>query len=110
MMNNTQSVQASIEKTLQTLSPSYLEIKNESHMHSVPKDSETHFKITIVTEQFNNKRLVARHQMIYQSLADLMKNPIHALALHTFTPDEWESAEIAVPDSPNCLGGSKHDK
>jgi len=32
---------------------------------------------------------------------------IHALALHTYTPDEWDNAG-QVPDSPRCRGGGKH--
>ena len=33
---------------------------------------------------------------------------IHALALHTHTPVEWET-DATIPDSPRCRGGSKHD-
>jgi len=32
----------------------------------------------------------------------------HALALHTYTPEEW-AAQGSAPESPTCLGGSKHD-
>lgn len=88
--------------------PVYLEVINESHMHSVPPGSETHFKVVLATAAFAGKRQVQRHQAIYACLADELQNGVHALALHTFSPEEW-LANTAVPASPQCLGGSKHD-
>ncbi|HSC74924.1 MAG TPA: BolA/IbaG family iron-sulfur metabolism protein [Pseudomonadales bacterium] len=88
-------------------SPSHLELVNESYMHSVPAGSESHFKLVLVSDQFAGMRSVARHQKVYAALGDMMKQ-IHALALHTFTPEEWQ-AQGTAPESPKCLGGSKHD-
>jgi stress-induced morphogen len=51
-------------------------------------------------------RSVKRHQAVYGVLAEYMGSPIHALALHTYTADEWRQRE-GSPDSPNCLGGGK---
>lgn len=97
-------VQDSIERDLQQrFAPAYLTVVNESHMHSVPPNSETHFKITLVSDHFEGRRQVQRHQAVYATLSEQMAGPVHALALHTFSPAEWQSAE--VPDSPNCLGG-----
>lgn len=90
------------------LSPDYLEIINESYMHSVPAGSESHFKLVLVTEQFSGLRSVARHQKVYAVLGDVMQQ-IHALALHTYTPEEWRAQGVA-PASPQCMGGSKHDQ
>lgn len=106
-MNN--PVKSAIESKLrQQLVPSHLEVVNESHMHSVPPDSETHFKLVVVTSRFEGKRAVARHQLIYGILAEELAGPVHALAMHTYTDSEW-SARKQAPDSPNCLGGSKAD-
>ena len=91
------------------LNPSRLDVINESYMHAVPPNSETHFKVVIVSEGFAGKRLVQRHQYVYGLLKEQLENGVHALALHTYTPDEW-LAKGAAPDSPNCMGGSKHDK
>mgnify|MGYP000495311652 CR=1 FL=1 len=101
--------QTIIQKLEQALTLEHLEVRNESHMHSVPPNSETHFKIVAVTEGFEGKRRVARHQQLYQLLTDELDGGVHALALHLFTPDEWQ-AQNTVPESPNCLGGSKADK
>ncbi|ACE86009.1 cell division protein BolA [Cellvibrio japonicus Ueda107] len=100
-------VETSIVSKLQaTFEPLYLQVLNESHMHSVPPGSESHFKVVISSNQFEGKRQVQRHQAIYACLADELKQGVHALALHTYSPGEWVQAQ--VPDSPQCLGGSKH--
>lgn len=86
--------------------PVFVEIVNESAMHNVPPGSESHFKVTLVSQAFDSMRSVKRHQAVYGVLAEYMGSPIHALALHTYTTDEWGRRE-GSPDSPNCLGGSK---
>lgn len=104
-------VQQVIETKLRgEFTPEYLDVVNESHMHSVPKDSETHFKVVLVANVFNGKRQVARHQQIYGLLAHELQNGVHALALHTYSPEEWAARNKPAPDSPQCLGGSKHDE
>ena len=104
-------VQQQIEAKLRAaLSPSQLDVANESHMHSVPAGSETHFRVVVVTDAFEGLRAVARHQRIYQLLSDELANGVHALALHTYTPNEWQQRGNDAPASPACLGGSKHDR
>lgn len=101
-------VQNSIEKILQdSLHPSHLDVVNESHMHSVPPNSETHFKVVLVSGEFEGQRKVARHQQVYRLLQQQMADGVHALALHTYTPEEWQQRQQAAPSSPQCLGGSK---
>lgn len=98
------SIQAQIEQKVQTaLAPEHLEVINESYMHRVLPGSETHFKVIVVSEQFSDKRLLARHRMLNQLLADELNAGVHALALHTLTPAEWQARE-AVPQSPPCRG------
>ncbi len=93
------------EKLAAEFSPLVLQVTNESYMHSVPEGSESHFKVVLVSDIFIGKRQVQRHQSIYKVLAAELAGPVHALALHTFAPEEW--SEAAVPASPNCLGSSK---
>lgn len=99
------SVQARIEEKLAALEPAYVAVENESHMHHVPPDSETHFKVTLVSERFEGLMPVKRHQLIYSALADELAGPVHALALHLYTPQQWRSRDETSPDSPNCRGG-----
>ena len=100
------TTQAALERALQSLAPVHMELLNESHMHAVPPGSESHFKLVIVSQEFEGLNAVKRHQAVYRTLGDLMQQ-IHALALHTDTP-EWQ-ARSAAPDSPACMGGSKAD-
>lgn len=94
------------EKLTDAFDPLHLEVINESHNHSVPPDSETHFKVVIVSKAFESKRQVARHQLVYQLLSEELSDGIHALAIHTYTEGEWERT-MDSPASPQCLGGSK---
>ncbi len=101
------SVQKQIENALtQLLNPVVLDVVNESSQHNVPPDSETHFKVVIVSEQFAGQRKVARHQQVYGAVSEQLAGPVHALALHTYTPEEWQMQDNS-PQSPNCMGGSK---
>lgn len=94
-----------IRAALGTLSPTQLDVLDESHMHS--RGLETHYKAVVVSEAFSGQSPVRRHQAVYAALGSLM-GEIHALALHTYTPAEWAGRD-AAPDSPRCLGGSRHD-
>lgn len=87
------------------LEPVHLDILNESNNHNVPANSETHFKVVIVSDQFADNTLVQRHRTINKLLADQLAGPIHALSIHTHTEAEWLKKGGAVPDSPPCLGG-----
>ncbi len=54
-----------------------------------------HFDATVVSTAFEGKNMVQQHQMIYAALGTLMQKEIHALALHTFTPEQW-SKQIRI--------------
>ena len=102
------TVQQTIEQKIsERLRPAYLEVRNESRMHNVPTGSESHFKVTIVSDQFEGKPLLARHRLLNETLASELAGPVHALSLHTMTPFEWEAKGGQVSRSPPCLGGSK---
>jgi len=102
------SLHAVIETKLRdALCPKHLEVVNESHMHSVPKGSETHFKVVVVSARFEGLSAVKRHQLVYGALAEQMqqKSGIHALAITSRTPNEW-SASPEANESPKCHGGT----
>lgn len=93
----------------QVFLPTHCEVINESHGHSVAPGSETHFKVVVVADGFAGRNQVQRHRMVYGALSEALAQGVHALAIHTYTPDEW-AARNGAPVSPPCLGGSKHDK
>ena len=100
-------VASAMNNNLQRLSPEHVEVINESYMHNVPDGSESHFKVVVVSSKFQDKNLVARHRMVNELLKDQIEGPVHALSLHTMTPDEWFDKGGQSADSPECLGGNK---
>lgn len=100
-------MQSTITDKLQNaFSPAHLEVINESHMHNVPEGSESHFKVLIVSDEFDGKMLIKRHRSVNDVLKQELDGGIHALALHTMTTEEWFMKDKS-PDSPQCLGGGK---
>ena len=100
-------IQNSIEEKLtEHFDPAFLQVTNESSQHNVPMGSETHFKVVLVTPKFTGKRLLSRHRAVNSVLKDEIENHIHALALHTYTDQEWHRLYGDAPDSPACLGGA----
>ena len=50
-----------------------------------------HFQVWIVSQSFEGKSLVDQHQMVYGALREALGSErIHALALKTYTPEQWE--------------------
>ncbi|MFB2538893.1 MULTISPECIES: BolA family protein [unclassified Acinetobacter] len=101
-------IQNQLEQRLASLTPSVLEIINESRGHGgYFEGKESHFKVTIVSDAFVGLRAVQRHQKVYALAGDLLAPAkIHALAIHAYTPDEWTGQS---PNSPKCMGGSQQD-
>ncbi len=55
----------------------------------VMSGDNTHFEALVVADEFDGKRPLARHQLVYQCLGTLVGNEIHALSITALTPDEW---------------------
>ena len=90
---------------VEQLAPIKLDVVNESHMHNVPAGSESHFKLVIVSNAFTDNTLIARHRMVNKLLVEQLNGGVHALSMHTYTPDEWRERGGEVPQSPPCMGG-----
>jgi len=102
-------VQAIIEQKLtDQFKPSFLAVANESYKHSVPRGSESHFQVVVVSESFKGKSLIQRHRSVNAALKEEL-NIIHALAIQAKTPEQWTD-NSHIEKTPNCLGGSKFDK
>ncbi|KAG4068317.1 hypothetical protein HA402_007837 [Bradysia odoriphaga] len=87
------------------LQPVHLEVVNESYMHNVPKGSETHFKVLVVSEKFQDLSLLKRHRLINDLVkTKLQGNFVHALSIEAKTPTQWDDTYKLEP-SPNCRGG-----
>ena len=102
------SIQTNIEHKLTSeYDADFLQVENESHLHNVAPGSESHFKVTIVSNAFKDQMLIKRHRMVNSTLQQEMQQ-IHALALYTLTPEEWQARAGKVADSPQCRGGGKN--
>ena len=98
------SIQQQIEiKLQQAFSPVHLDVINESHMHRVAPGAESHFKVVVVSDQFVGQRPLARHRAVNSVLAAELSGGVHALALHTYTPEEW-SQRGSAPRTAPCVG------
>lgn len=106
-MKRQERITDKLGKGLETV---HLVVENESHMHSVPPGSETHFKVLIVSPAFEGLGSVDRHRRVHGLLSDELRSGLHALTLRALTPAQWEAEGAAGFQSPECLGGSKHDK
>ena len=99
-------LQKNISAKLQaTYVPAYLEVVNESAMHS-NSNGQSHFKIILVSEQFATQTRIGRQQAIHKLLANEYKLA-HAISLQLFSPEEWAVKAQRVRPSPSCRGGSK---
>jgi len=75
---------ALVRERLQTLMPTHLDVIDESHLHvghAGAQQGASHLRVKIVSPRFNPLSLVKRHQLVYETLQDLIPFPIHALAI-----------------------------
>ena len=99
------SIQRDIEHILRdALRCAHLAINNESAQHAANMGGESHFHVTIVSDDFVGTSLIARHRRVMTLLKDVLAGPVHALSLHTYTPDEWAGV---APPSPPCRHRAK---
>lgn len=60
---------------------------------SVITDGQGHYEAVVVCPAFDGKRSLPRHQMVYATLGERVGREIHALAVKTYTPDEWQASQ-----------------
>ena len=98
---NKEPIENKIINTLnKCMNISSLKTVNESFMHNVQVDAESHFKIIIVSNDFNNLSHIQRHKLVYKHLDTIMDN-IHALSIQSFNEDEFKLNPVVL-DSPEC--------
>ena len=94
-----------IERRLRAaLDPSAIAVVDDSAKHAGHAGAASgggHYGVRIVSLRFTGLARVARHRLVYDSLSDLMRNAIHALAIEALTPDEATAA--SSPSAANSL-------
>ena len=97
------SRQAALEAALiEALAPTVLEVLNESHSHNVPPGSESHFRVTVVSDAFAGERPVGRHRMVNRVAAPFLRRGFMPWRCTPY-PEEW-AQRSGVTDSPACRG------
>lgn len=92
----------------ENLQPLHMEINNESHLHSVPANSETHFKVLIVSNVFSDISRIDRQRLVNDLVKFELQSGLHALAQRLLSPSEWEAQKAQLQfRSPECAGASK---
>lgn len=77
-------------KLREAFAPASLEVIDESHQHAghagAHESGESHFRVKIVAEAFRGKSRVEQHRMVNGTLADEMRERVHALAIQASAP------------------------
>jgi BolA family transcriptional regulator, general stress-responsive regulator len=77
------------ERLAAAFAPVELVVTDESHLHeghAGAAGGASHFRVRIVAAAFRGISPVARHRLVYDAVADLMKSEIHALAIEALPP------------------------
>ena len=69
-----------------------VEDESDAHVGHAGAAEGGHYAVTVVAARFDGVDGVGRHRLVYAALGDLAGRGIHALALQTYTPDEWREA------------------
>lgn len=87
------NTQDELNKRLQSLAPTKLEIIDESHLHAghAGNTGGGHFNVLIVSEQFAGLLPLKRHRLVFDAVGDLMQKQIHALSIQAKTPAEFHA-------------------
>lgn len=75
-----------------------VELTDDSHLHighAGARDGRGHYRVRVCSRRFEGLRTVQRHQLVYQSLGELMQTDIHALGIVALTPAEQASSQDA---------------
>jgi BolA protein len=81
-----------IQQRLVVLNPVFCEIEDDSALHKGHPGAASgggHYRLRIVSEKFNNLRLIERHRLVYDAVGDLMQTEIHALVITALAPAEF---------------------
>jgi BolA protein len=98
-MDRIAEIRARLEREL---SPSHIDIIDESHLHAGHAGAASgagHFNVTVVSEKFSGQSPVQRHRLVYDAIGDLMQTEIHALGINAQVPDDQETDNRAPEET-----------
>lgn len=77
----------------EALRPTVMDLVDESHLHAGHAGAQSgrgHFRLRIVSRQFEGLLPLARHRAVYDALGEMMQTDIHALSIQALTPEETQ--------------------
>ena len=84
-MANEERIAKIRQRLEEALSPTSLEIIDDSHKHvghAGARGGGGHFSVNIVATAFEGKGLIQKHRMVYEAVGDMMNADIHALSIN----------------------------
>ena len=85
-------VRAIEDALVHRLKATHIEVVDNSSGHANhigAKDGGGHFALVVVSRAFRGLSRIATQKLVYETLAELMTEDIHALSMRTFTPEQW---------------------
>lgn len=77
----------------EALHPTVMDVVDESHLHAGHAGAQSgrgHYRLRIVSRQFEGLLPLARHRAVYEALGEMMQTDIHALTIQALTPEETQ--------------------
>lgn len=71
----------------------HVTVEDESRFHVGHGATGGHFRAVVVSERFSGLTRVASQRLVFEALGEWMEGPIHAFAVRTLTPDQWQAAQ-----------------
>lgn len=95
-----------LEELTVRFQPVHYELLNESHLHHTQGETETHFKLLLISDHFRQCSRLQRHQLVNQCLERFFQHTsLHALSMQLLNPEEWQAGSTKSQASPSCRGG-----
>ena len=92
-----------IQQALAALKPLHFELKDESDRHAGRAGTESHFRIRLVSAEFEGVSRPERHRKVHVLLGDELAGGLHAVTLQLLTQSEAEKLGLTL-ESPKCAG------
>jgi BolA protein len=86
---STDEIEARLRAALDAV---HVAVEDESRFHVGHGATGGHYRAVVVSERFAGLSRVAAQRRVYEALGEWMEGPIHAFAVRTLTPEQWQKA------------------
>lgn len=86
---------ARIHKRLAVLSPTDVELIDDSARHAGARQGGRHYRLRIVSQEFAGLDRLSRQRLVHQALGDLLHGAIHALSVQAIAPERFVESTVS---------------